>query len=357
MQNTSPSSSSAARLTFWLGGLISVITLFLLYRLIDINTLNETLQQAKLGYLIVGLIIIYPLAMLSRAQRWWWLLQRDISWHNSLHIINLGYMANMVFPARLGEIVRLILVRNEPEGNSGKALSAIAVERLVDLFFALITIALGLALLGSTSDIPHEIITSLTIFIGLTVSGFVILLFTPPLHSLILRILETVLNRLMPALAERLLRFAERTLASMQYLAHPMRLAIVIGWTSLTWALYVVFFHLVLLAFLPAPAIGASLLATGLIALSIGVPSAPSYAGPFHVSAALALSTYGYSKVVGASFAFTAHALTTSLTILVGMWSMNAMQTSFGALRQLTQWRSSSLNEGSHEKEPPQKDN
>lgn len=340
MQNTSSSlPPTASRLTFWLGGLISLVTLFLLYRLIDIEALGETLQTARLEYLVLGLLIVYPLAMVSRAQRWWWLLQRDISWRNSLHIINLGYLANMIFPARLGEVVRLILVRNEPAGNSGKAVSAIAVERLLDLLFALMTIALGLALLGSVSDLPSEVVTSLVILLSLTVVGFAILLFTPPLHPLIIRIIEAVLTKLMPPLAERLTRFVERMLTSMQYLANPVRLAIVIGWTTLTWAVYVLFFHLVLLAFLPVPSIGASLLATGFIALSIGVPSVPSYAGPFHVGAALALSTYGYAEVVGASFALTAHALTTMLTILVGMWSMNAMQTNLGTLRHLAQWR------------------
>ena len=339
MQQSPTNSQKASRLTFWIGGLVSLITLFLLYRLIDIESLQDTLQDARLEYLLIGLIIIYPLAMLSRAQRWWWLLHRDISWRNSLHIINLGYLANMVFPARLGEVVRLFLVRSEPQGNSGQAVSAIAVERLMDLLFALITIALGLSLLGSASDLPSEVVTSLTVLIGLTVVGFVILLFAPPLHPHILRLVRTLLNRFVPALAERLTLFVERIFASMQYLANPMRLAVVIGWTLLTWLLYTVFFHLVLLAFLPSPEIGASLLATGFIALSIGVPSVPSYAGPFHVGAALALSTYGYSEVVGASFALTAHALTTILTILVGMASMQAMGTNLGALRKLAQWR------------------
>lgn len=340
MQNTKSSpTSSASRISFWLGGLISLITLFLLYRLIEIDTLLETLKTARIGYLLLGLCVIYPLAMLSRGQRWWWLLQREISWHNSLHIINLGYLANMVFPARLGEVVRLILVRNEPQGNSGQAISAIAVERLLDLLFALITIGLGLALLGSTSDLPAEVVTTLAVMIGFTIGGFMILLFASPLHPFIVRIVATILERLIPALAERLTSFVERTLASMRYLANPMRLIIVMGWTSLTWLLYVIFFQLTLQAFATNPEIGASLLATGFIALSIGVPSVPSYAGPFHVGAALALSTYGYSEVLSASFALTAHALTTLLTILVGMWSMNAMQTSFGTLRRLAQWR------------------
>jgi uncharacterized membrane protein YbhN (UPF0104 family) len=141
--------------------------------------------------------------------------------------------------------------------------------------------------------------------------------------------------KIAPALTERIVPLLERILASMRLLAHPRYFAVITGWSFLTWVGYTGFFYLVLWAFAPSPTIGAAVLANGFIALSIGVPSVPSYAGPFHVGATLALTSYGYDESLGASFALVSHALITLLTIGVGAVSMNKLQLNIKGLRRL----------------------
>lgn len=313
--------------------LFSALTLALLILLLDVDQLGETLQKARLDYLGLAIGVVYPLAMLARGCRWWLFLNREPGWWHSFHIINIGYFANMVFPARLGEVARIAMVAREAD--AGKAVSAVGVERLIDLLFALLTVAVGLVLVGESADLPPEVVTSLAVFIGVAVVGLGILFFSPPLHPRIVVLVERVSGRLMPRFAETLAGFTKDTLHNMQQLAHPLYFTLIAVWSILIWGLYASFYQVVLMAFTEAPPIGAGILAAGFIALSIGVPSVPSFAGPFHVGAALALSLYGYDDDLAAGFALVAHALVTILTILVGVWSLNRMGSNILDLRSI----------------------
>lgn len=325
-----------------LGVLVSGLALILLALLIDIDALIKTLREARPAYLLVGVLFVYPAAMVARGYRWWLLLNKDPGFWRSFHIINVGYLANMIFPARLGEIARIGLVANEAD--AGKGVSAVAVERLVDLLFALMVVALGLVLLGDEADLPAEVTTSLGIFTGITALGLVVLFFTPPLHPLIVRLVRQISGRFVPNLQVTLVSFVERTLYNMKSLAHPLKFATIAGWTALTWVIYTSFYYILFLAFESNVPVGVGILVNGFIALSIGAPSVPSAAGPFHLGAALALSLYGYADELAASYAVVAHALVTGLTIAVGAWSLNRLGTSLSGLRQMLRRRSGELN-------------
>lgn len=325
----------------WLGIFVSALALILLAILIDIDSLIETLREARPGYFLVGVFFIYPAAIVARGYRWWLLLNREPGFWKSFHIINVGYLANMIFPARLGEIARIGLVANESD--AGKGVSAVAVERLVDLLFALAIVALGLALLGDEADLPAEVTTSLAIFTGITALGLIVLFFTPPLHPLIIRLVKRVSGRFAPKLQVTLVSFVERILFNMKILAKPRKFATIAGWTAITWVLYNSFYYILFLAFESNVPIGVGILINGFIALSIGAPSVPSAAGPFHLGAALALSLYGYADDLAASYAVVAHALVTGLTIGVGAWSLNRMGTSLSSLRQMLRRESGEL--------------
>jgi hypothetical protein len=335
MTNQSSPASTLGR-TVVLGVVISALALALLFQFIDTQLLLKTLGGANLPRLLIAVGVIYPLAMVARGWRWWWLLHQTIHWRTSWHILNVGYLANMIFPARLGEVVRLFLVRNQPQGSGGQALSAIAVERLLDLLLALLMVALGLFLLGDASRLPGEALTSLGILLVIAVFGFAILILAPPAHPFAVQVVHRLSGRFLPRWQNRLTALVQRTLDSLRILASPLYLLTGAGWTGLTWVLYCTTYHLILWAFVDTPPLGASLLATGLIALSIGVPSVPSYAGPYHVGAALALSMYGYNETTGASFALTAHGLLTILTIGAGVVSMQALHINLGNLRRLS---------------------
>ena len=127
---------------FWAGVLVSVATLALLVLLVDRRELWEALRNAN--YLYLGpAIVLYFIGQWFRALRWQYLLSpiARISTGRLYPVIIIGYMANNVLPARLGELVRAVyLARREQAVSVPASIATLSVERLYD---GLTLLALG----------------------------------------------------------------------------------------------------------------------------------------------------------------------------------------------------------------------
>ena len=143
---------------------------------VGLNELRKALSEANYAFVIPA-IALYFVAVYFRALRWRYLLSPlgSFSVGRLYPVVVIGYMANNVLPARLGELVRsYYLARRERVGASA-TLATVAVERVYDgvtlLAFAA---ASGLVLLllgefGGGSDISPATAIIMAI---LTVLGF-----------------------------------------------------------------------------------------------------------------------------------------------------------------------------------------
>ena len=119
---------------FWAGVLVSVVTLALLVLLVDRRELWHALRTANYLYLAPA-IVLYFIGQWFRALRWQYLLSpiARISTGRLYPVIIIGYMANNVLPARLGELVRAVyLARREPAVTVPASIATLSVERLYD---------------------------------------------------------------------------------------------------------------------------------------------------------------------------------------------------------------------------------
>ena len=127
---------------FWAGVVVSVGTLALLVLLVDRGELWDALRTANYLYLAPA-IALYFVGQWFRALRWQYLLSpiARISAGRLYPVIIIGYMANNVLPARLGELVRAVyLARREREVSIPASIATLSVERLYD---GLTLLALG----------------------------------------------------------------------------------------------------------------------------------------------------------------------------------------------------------------------
>ena len=119
---------------FWAGVLVSVVTLAVLVLLVDRRELWEALRAANYLYLAPA-IALYFVGQWFRALRWQYLLSpiARISTWRLYPVIIIGYMANNVLPARLGELVRAVyLSRRERAVSVPASIATLSVERLYD---------------------------------------------------------------------------------------------------------------------------------------------------------------------------------------------------------------------------------
>ena len=89
---------------FWAGVVVSVVTLALLMLLVDRDELWHALKTANYLYLAPA-IVLYFVGQWFRALRWQYLLSpiARISAMRLYPVIIIGYLANNLLPARLGE--------------------------------------------------------------------------------------------------------------------------------------------------------------------------------------------------------------------------------------------------------------
>ncbi|NQU83854.1 MAG: flippase-like domain-containing protein [Parcubacteria group bacterium] len=121
------------------GIIISVVSLVIVFRKVDIYLFWDILKEIKLIPFVL-MMVLYLFGFLVRGIRWRIVLRpiKNISWKRTTAFITIGYMANNILPARLGEFVRAF-VTGKKEGISKVAVfGSMVVERVFD----------GLILLG-----------------------------------------------------------------------------------------------------------------------------------------------------------------------------------------------------------------
>jgi uncharacterized protein (TIRG00374 family) len=134
----------------WLPGLIiSGVALWLVFRTISWKDVGQALTSISISTLLLA-IVLYLVSMLIRALCWQTLLQRKVPFKRAFFVMNEGYMLNNIFPFRLGEIGRAVIMGNNSPVGILPVFSTIIVERSYDLAISSIlllsTLPLALAM-------------------------------------------------------------------------------------------------------------------------------------------------------------------------------------------------------------------
>ena len=294
---------------------ISAIFIALTLSRVDLAQLGEAVRRVQPAAL-AGAVLLIAIETSLRAKRWHVLLQpiQPIPYRSALAYLCIGYLANAVLPARLGDLTRAYLAGGALGIARLGVLGTILVERLADGFFILFAVlVLGVAVVGGAS------VASTAAGLGaLAVAGVVGLL----IGFAIARRLGLQRTRIGRILASFLERLAVGTLA----LRSPSGGAVVVGLTALPFVVGVVTFSIV------ARATGIELspeqaaLATGAVALSLAIPAAPASLGTFEFVGTTVLSSFGATPESALVATFLVHLLATvanSTAGLVAAWALH----------------------------------
>ncbi len=112
---------------------VSVLFLGILVYQVDFASFIQALKQANYLYVIPA-IILYFMAVYFRAVRWRYLLSPLASFPvvRLYPVVVIGYLANNILPARLGELVRSYYFAQREQVSASAALATVAVERVYD---------------------------------------------------------------------------------------------------------------------------------------------------------------------------------------------------------------------------------
>ncbi len=260
------------------GGAISVAALWLVLRGADLAKTGDILRTADLRWVALGLLLL-SLDLGFRALRWQRLLRpiATVAYPAMLGYLLIGYLANNVLPARLGELVRVHYLGDREGISRVAALGTVVVERIVDLVAVVAIAAVALLVLS-----VHGVIAN-AVLVGAAVTGLFLIVLAAGIVAHRLPGLDR-----MHGLVGRFPRIAglARSLqGGLAVAARPRTVGEAALATAANWTMSVLAFAAV------GQAVGiqlsiaqAALIASG-VALASAIPAGPSNLGTFEFAA------------------------------------------------------------------------
>ena len=300
---------------FYLGLLSSVIFLALAMQQVDWARTASTLRDAD--WLLVSLGIVAAVAtIVTFSFRWRLLLSStaELSVNDTFSYIMIGYLANIVFPLRLGEVARAVLLGKKHGISASLVFGSVVLERTLDLLTVLLlAVAISFAI-----DIPPVIRTGMMILAGTGLVVVVALLFLSRSGNLVLRWVGRLADFAPGSIAERVTMLADRFVEGLSALRHGRQLGLVLCLSALAWTIagtasvsFIAAFHL------PAPWYAGFFVLT-VTNLGSAIPSSPGFIGVYHYLAVMALSVWVPDKSEALAYAIGTHGISVLLNILLG---------------------------------------
>jgi len=277
----------------WLGLAISAVFLFFAFREINYAELWQTLKKTQWLWLLPGLAV-YFLAVLVRSWRWQYLVKplEKVSLVTLFPIVNIGYMGNNVFPLRMGEVLRaVVLKRREGVAISG-TLATIVVERIFDavVVVGFVLLNLGrLAGISTFSQLEGLATWAVIIFLAGLAVFILIAMFPKPATGLI----HSVIERLLPdRWQESVFTISDKFLEGLMSLRSPKDALMILLTSILIWLMETGLYWTVNQALGLDLDFGQLMLLNGVVNLVLLIPAAPGGLGTFDATGRAVLEAF-----------------------------------------------------------------
>ena len=300
------------RWQLWLGLLISGVFLYLSLRGLRLQDVWEALQGANYIWLIPG-VIVYFMGVGVRAWRWQYLLKpvKAVPFKQSFEIVTIGYMGNNIFPARLGEVLRAVVLKRREDVPISASLATIIVERVFDGVVMLAFVFLNLGALakiqgssGFIGSIQSLAIWGAAIFLGVLATFLLAAMFPERSKQIITWFSE----RLIPErFREKLLGIAFKFLGGLEALRSPREALMIFATSVIIWLFETGKYWFVMHAFDFEVSFFALMLMNGIVNLATTIPSAPGYVGTFDAPGIAVLEAFGIPKATAAGYTLVLH--------------------------------------------------
>lgn len=299
---------------------ISAVFLALAVRGVEWTKVATALTDAHYVF-VLPMMAITVWSLYIRAQRWRVLL-RPVgrpAMRTLVSATNIGFMANMLLPLRVGEIIRPVLVsRKENEPLSG-ILATVVLERIFDMFTILFLFGVSASLVAVSDQVRHWGYY----LSGLAAAVAAVVVVVRWQEALALRLLQLVLRPFPAAVSEPVDHFFRGFVQALETLQSPLTFVQLLGWSLYLWLVIAGVYLLGILAFdVPAPLLVGSITVSAIVAIAVSVPSAPGYIGSFQLGCILALAIFHVSESQAIAYSIVLHLTQFVGVIGAGLYSL-----------------------------------
>jgi uncharacterized protein (TIRG00374 family) len=313
-----------------IGILISAVFVYLAFRMVDFSQMAHSFRSANYWYLIPVFFILF-FSHYLRALRWRFLLDpvMRLDTGSLFSSLMVGYAANVIMPAHLGEFVRAHVLSRKRPVSMGCAFATIVVERIIDVFALLILLAFSMMV----HPFPSWVVTSGYVMLGGAVLLFAALILSRKYEARTLNALRFFMKPLPSGFTGRIVSWTARFLSGLLPLKRRLDYLLAAVLSIAIWACYGLTLHLCLYAFdfveVYHLAWYVALVLLVITTISVVVPSSPGYVGTFHYLCQIALGLFGVPAAPALSYATFAHAVCFLPVFVVGLAIANYEGISF----------------------------
>lgn len=325
--------SKAFNWKLWIGLLISAIFLYLAFRQVELPRVWHVIRSTNPLFLFLVIALTF-LQYVIRAWRWGILMEpiKRTGFMNRLDAVLIGFGANCVLPARLGEFIRASFLGNLEATKGSSVFGTIVVERLFDGFTLLLFLLIGL--MGT--EFPKDLqsfsasLKGVGLVLLITYSAFVAFLIGFKYKAKkFIKVLDRIFFFLPGPIRSRLMEILWNFSLGLVLLKHPSRWILAVLYSVLLWFTSLCQIQLTEYAVgLTLPFIATFLILT-MASFGVMIPSAPGFIGTFHLSVQYAFLLYGIDREEALSSAIIWHAALFLPTIAFGLFSFIRLHLSF----------------------------
>ena len=311
------------------GILVSIICSWLFARKIEWSSLGEAFREAKYIYIFPTVIILF-IAHYIRAIRWEVLLSpiKRVSVLNLFSANMIGFMANNVLPARLGEVIRPIMIARKEKIKVSTSLATVAIERVFDILGVIVIASLLFCFLPSDNETNSQAVilqlkkwSAIMAFLGICAITTLFLLSLYPKKAG--AVFEKLLFVFPHHLRDKLVNMLQSFISGLQVFDHKTKLLWAGALSIVIWLLNAASIYVLCYSFDIGLSFAGSCFVAVCLALAVALPQAPGFIGVFHIATQKSLDVFGIDLSSAQSFAILLWAINfvpITITGLLFLW-------------------------------------
>lgn len=311
-------------LKFWLGIAVSLFFMLLLFKKIDFRSLITAFKSADYRYVFMA-ICFTLFSYFLRAVRWRYLLilEKSIPLSSLYSATIIGYMANNLLPARLGEFVRAYTLAQKERLETPAVFASLVIDRLFDGFTVLLLLLVTLFTLRMPAGMEDAALALKTGGVVMFLLYCGVILFLYLLKRQTMRTLSAVGFFLKPfprRLSDRLLPLLGSFIGGIRLSPRGGHYAALVAVSVGIWLFCLLPVDMTLRSFNIHLPLTASMFILILLVFAVMVPASPGFIGTYHYACYKGLSVFGVPEATSVSIALVMHGTGFFPVIFAGLY-------------------------------------
>lgn len=300
---------------------------------------------------LAGAVFFVLLSFFVRIVRWGFIVRTEppVPFMRLFNATQIGYLANFVLPARMGEVIRAVVLSRGTGIPVSRSIAYVAVDRVTDLAGLAAVLLITVLTFHPRGDvrlpegmrgfydgpISESLIRSASMSVAAAiVVGMAGLALLFALRNRVINIIGRLFGGRFPGLAARLAHLAEQFTAGMSVIGSPWRMTQALLASLAVWACFALTNVCAFRALGLDVPWHTTFVTLSLVAVFISLPGPPGFIGPYHagVAGSLLLANPALEMDLARAMAIVGHLVNLIPVVVVGVWCLSTEKLS---LRQL----------------------